>query len=427
MPVVAGKEYPYTEEGIAAAEAARSASPIQLDAERDLGLYELALAAAQAGALGGAVSGNVGRAGLSYEDWLRGVKGQPVVFRGLSAAVDDPMASRPGYAAFASNNPATALSYAGDPRIKDVLGDPSTGVGAAVHPIRLSPAKRRGSLRDYSWLAKPRGAFDMVSFDDAARMTLPGEAVVIRDVYDPGPKPTGEGGRSAGFRQDTYGWTHPEGLASPASAPMSAEEVAGLMHRSAERAGLEGGRFSGPGRVIGKGYDLAPEREKALTDDLLANLGAPEPNQSTEKILWPESESFSQEDLRRVLAEVPNDPRFQPSKRARAIQLLKSAAKEAIRPKNVITDALIGSVLGAGSALAGYEWSRPRSAGVFTPPGPGYEDALTQADILAIAESKELEREARRQQYIEEARAAGFVVSDNARIEDLAEVLGPIR
>ena len=64
---------------------------------------------------------------------------------------------------------------------------------------------------------------------------------------------------------------------------------------------------------------------------------------------------------------------------------------------------------------------------MFTPPGPGYEDALTQADILAIAESKELEREARRQQYIEEARAAGFVVSDNARIEDLAEVLGPIR
>ena len=57
MPVVAGKEYPYTREGIAAAEAARSASPIRLDAERDIGLYELALAAAQAGALGGAVSG----------------------------------------------------------------------------------------------------------------------------------------------------------------------------------------------------------------------------------------------------------------------------------------------------------------------------------------------------------------------------------
>ena len=45
------------------------ATQIQLGAERDIGLYELALASAKAGALGGAV-GNVPRAMGSYEDWL---------------------------------------------------------------------------------------------------------------------------------------------------------------------------------------------------------------------------------------------------------------------------------------------------------------------------------------------------------------------
>jgi len=114
---------------------------------------DLALRAAQAGALGGAVGaagGSVSRAGLPYEDWLRGIEEQPLVFRGLSSEVDDPLGARPGYAAFGSNNPATALSYAGDPRIRAERGGPSTGSGAAVHPIRLSPAEHRGSLRDYS-------------------------------------------------------------------------------------------------------------------------------------------------------------------------------------------------------------------------------------------------------------------------------------
>ena len=45
------------------------ATQIQLGAERDIGLYELALASAKAGALGGAL-GNVPRSMVSYEDWL---------------------------------------------------------------------------------------------------------------------------------------------------------------------------------------------------------------------------------------------------------------------------------------------------------------------------------------------------------------------
>ena len=130
---------------------------------------------------------------------------------------------------------------------------------------------------------------------------------------------------------------------------------------------------------------------------------------------------------RKLIDEVQNDPRFQPSKRVKAIQFLKGAAKEAIRPKNVIADALIGSVVGAGSAVAGYEWSRPRSAGMFTAPGPGYEDALTQADILEVAERKELEKKARLEQYIEEALATGARIPVDARIEDVAHVLGPVR
>lgn len=112
-----------------------------------------------------------------------------------------------------------------------------------------------------------------------------------------------------------------------------------------------------------------------------------------------------------------------PSSSQRALRSLKGA----LNPVSILTDAALGSLAGAASAAAGYRSAAPRSAGRFTPPGPGYEGVTSQADILAIAERKELEREARRRRYIEDVRAAGFQVPDDARIEDLAEFLGPIR
>ena len=245
------------------------------------------------------------------------------------------------------------------------------------------------------------GSFDKFVFDDYARGTGPHSATVVRDVYDPGPRPTGEGGRAAGFRQDSYGWKYPEGLASPASAPMSPDEVAGLMHRSAERAGLEGGRFSGdsgPGRAIGTAE-------------------------------WPEGESFTNEELKRVLKEVPNDPRFKPSTRAKAAQFLKGAATEALSLKNILTDATIGSLVGLASTVGPYEAYRPRTGGTFTAPGTGYKDARSKKDILEIAARKEAENDARRLAGIEEVNEVygPGTLGPNARMSEIADYLGPIR
>ena len=102
-------------------------------------------------------------------------------------------------------------------------------------------------------------------------------------------------------------------------------------------------------------------------------------------------------------------------------------ATEAMRPKNIVTDAALGAGAGALSALAGYESAKPTSGGTFLPPGPGYENVESMEDILAVAARKESDKEVRRQQYLKEARAAGADVSDDARIAELAEHLGPIR
>jgi hypothetical protein len=66
---------------------------------------------------------------------------------------------------------------------------------------------------------------------------------------------------------------------------------------------------------------------------------------------------------------------------------------KALNPASIFTDAAIGSLVGAVSTAVPYAMSRPSSAGLFTAPGPGYEEALTQADILDIAAEKELQRE----------------------------------
>jgi hypothetical protein len=364
---------------------------IRIDPERELAARQLASEAAKAGALGAPVAGNLGRSMISYEDWLRGIQSQPLVFRGLSRPVDSPLEPRPGYAAFASNNPSTALTYSGDPSNLDAKPVP-VPPGAAVHPIRLSPSR----LNEFDKGSR----FDKFAFDEAARRVRPGEAIVARGVNDGGPRDVRRGARTGSWAQDTYSWANPEGVATAVSSPLGPEGVQELLERAATRAGLDGKKFSGESDY--------PRQ---------AGVGP-----------WPESERITREELDRVLMEIPKDPTFLPTRKARAAQFLKGMAKEALRPKNIITDALIGSQVGAASALAGYEAGRPRATQVFNLPGE-YRQALSQEGLLAQIEAKAAQKEALRQQYIDEVNATygEGTLQPGARIEEIRDYLGPVR
>jgi len=93
--------------------------------------------------------------------------------------------------------------------------------------------------------------------------------------------------------------------------------------------------------------------------------------------------------------------------------------RSVLNPVNIAGDLAIGSAVGAGSALAGYESARPRSAGLFTPPGPGYEDVVSPELIQRIAERKELKNEMERRQLLEQYRATGYDLDPNTRLRDL--------
>jgi len=93
--------------------------------------------------------------------------------------------------------------------------------------------------------------------------------------------------------------------------------------------------------------------------------------------------------------------------------------RSVLSPVNIAGDLAIGSAVGAGSALAGYTSAAPESAGLFTPPGPGYEGLVTAEDIEAAAEAKELRNEAERQRLLEQYRASGYDLDLNTRLRDL--------
>ena len=117
-----------------------------------------------------------------------------------------------------------------------------------------------------------------------------------------------------------------------------------------------------------------------------------------------------------------------PPQLSRTGSILRSGIKGVVSPASILTDATIGSLAGAGSALAGYELSRPRSAGMFTAPGPGYEELFTTEDIDRISAAKQRRKEALRQQYIDEINNKyGFgTVGPGARIEEISEYLCPV-
>ena len=128
------------------------------------------------------------------------------------------------------------------------------------------------------------------------------------------------------------------------------------------------------------------------------------------------------ERIEELMRDVPVDrgvqhPPFFPTKAGG--RMLVNLLKETLRPRNVLLDATLGAGVGAGSAGLGYASAAPESAGLFTPPGPGYEGLVTAEDIEAAAEAKELRNEAERQRLLEQYRASGYDLDPNTRLRDL--------
>ena len=387
---------------------------IPLRAAREIGPAEIALAAAKAGALGGAV-GPTPRAMISYEDWMSGIKNSPLVFRGMRVGpVDDPLAINPDparkyrKAAYGSPSITEASTYVGDEGV--------------IYPIRLHPK----SVSDYeetlideanlSQRARRVQAANRISdWNRAAAAQPPGEVLVHRTLEERsrGPEPSAigddyyyQGG------EPHYAWT--EGTRGTPFSPIKKGDAAEYVEAAAKRIG----------RPL---YD--PETYASWLDTDLYDTFQEEAD--AQRFMTDAEEarkfSFDRGVHDEAIKELQNDPRFLPTNAARARQFLKGMATEALRPVNLLKDAAWGAGAGALSAVAGYESARPTSGGRFLPPGPGYENVESVEDILAVAAQKELEREARRRQYIKEARAMGEAASDDARVSELANILGPIR
>jgi hypothetical protein len=391
---------------------------IRIDPEQELVASQIALEAAKAGAFGGPVAGNIGRSMVPYEDWLRELSEpdlfKPLVFRGLRQRVSDPMAPNPspsrvyGKAAYASPSFEEALSY--------------SGPEGAVYPIRLEPDSRRMHRTDPQTIPPTHSAFQFktprhtyISDWNMAAEDLPPGRVLTNTVWEPGTAPRKPKARPSASLgpyyqydfdplQDYRGggkhlaWT--EGTRGTAMRPIKASEAKQYLDAAAERLGR-------------------PIVDRAKYLEALADGDSEE-----EALSWATDRSAREN----AVEEIANDPRIGPTRGARTARFLKGMVKEALKPKNILLDALVGSGVGAGSALAGYAAGQPRSAGVFNLPGE-YRQTLSQEDLLAQIEAKTARKEVLRQQYIDEVNAlhGEGTLQPGARIEEISDYLGPVR
>ena len=448
--------------------AEREEIPLGVDGE--IGPLEIALAAAKAGALGGAV-GPIPRAMTSYEDWLSSIKSRPVLFRGIRGDVTDPRAplatSRFG-GAYASSNPAVAATYA-TPSHADldeygggvqrpanrVFMDPDShremlnfhhlSEGGSIYPLRatsqdvnivsdeqLDGMHKKRMDRAYSLIETVRDnskpMHERMSAEAAMnklhletdlntltantpkgtmnRMGLHGSPDTWAEYPPLDPS------HLSAHPSKTHSWTDPS-VVEVTGKPFKANETFELLRAAAKRLGYP---------------EEGLQNQRWLhAKDALEGFGNTPYSYVHRDKLGRSGETQYKDKARELIEEVQNDPRFLPTKAAKARRFLTVMATEAMRPKNIVTDATLGAVAGTLAALSGFESAKPTSGGTFLPPGPGYENIESTEDILAVAARKESDKEVRRQQYLEEARAAGAEVSDDARIAELAEHLGPIR
>ena len=128
------------------------------------------------------------------------------------------------------------------------------------------------------------------------------------------------------------------------------------------------------------------------------------------------------------------------ARRDAAKRMVKSGLKGMVNPVNIAADALLGGTVGAAAAGAGHlaGGGARESAGLFTPPGEGYEGLFRPEDIERVAEQKELQRRMRREDLLREAidrygiqevmhSLPRGVDLETARVEDIANILGPLR
>jgi hypothetical protein len=115
---------------------------------------------------------------------------------------------------------------------------------------------------------------------------------------------------------------------------------------------------------------------------------------------------------------------------------IKSGAREAVRPVNILKDAIGGASVGGLSAMAGNLAGRPGSAGLINIPQDSLiqqqlpeEGVMSQAAMLRAIEQAAAEKELRRQAYIDEvnARFGAGTLMPGARIEEIRDRLGPVR
>jgi predicted nucleic acid-binding protein len=446
---------------------------VRIDPERELAAKQLASEAAKAGALGAPVAGNLGRSMVSYEDWLSDIKSRPVIFRGLRGDVSDPLAPLADsrfLAAYGTPNPAVAATYA-TPTQADVVepedwnysprnrpfrgpgGSPLTmahiAEGGDIYPMRpSSQGIRRVSRKgleelseslDNERMAKYAKMLDIINdaesntyeerlaaqeainllhresdLNTLASRTPKGRLLAVSDLVDTWAEfPPLDPSHLSNLPSDVYSWTDPSAV-ELSGKPFKASETPELLRSAAKRLGYP--------------EEGLHRQSMSQAKDALSGWWESPYSYVRKDLPYIDRKTEYTDKAQRLMDEVQNDPRFLPTRKARAAQFLKGMAKEALKPKNIITDALIGSQVGAASALAGYEAGQPRAAGVFNLPGE-YRQALSQEDLLAQIEAKAAQKEALRQQYIDEVNATygEGTLQPGARIEEIRDYLGPVR
>jgi len=141
---------------------------------------------------------NAGRLRLTdtpaFKRWFDGSKivdsqGQPLkLYRGLYGPFvqsADHMEPRSGYASFFSTSPYVASSYANP--ATDFFANSPDNIGG-VFPVYIKATR----LREFPVRVSRDGdrSFDFFAFDRQAQALAPGEALVVRQVYDLGPRAT---------------------------------------------------------------------------------------------------------------------------------------------------------------------------------------------------------------------------------------------
>ena len=359
-------------------------------------------------------------------------------------------------AAFASDNPYVAATYAGAPsatirmmpgdEAADVLGRWPITPGGKVYPFRVSPEdivriqNEPQHLQPGQWADSFRQSGRRswpAGFSTQAESLMPGQAQAVRGVVDPGPRVAPALDQQGLYKVPSEQWAYREGV-SPrrVGRPMLYEEVGSLADEAARRAGVD---LSYVGGQVNKPYPLLEGLDPKLSAEDLKALSR---NAAEVGFLGIDGYRLLDEDAEAIVREIQNDPRFSaarpgeggvlfrglapmsdaPSIKQRIGRGLKSVGKgllKGLTPAALLEGALLAGPVSGLAGGAGYASESPDSAGLFSPPGPGYEGLVTPEDIIAAAEAKEALKEQERQRLLEQYRATGYDLDPNTRLSDL--------